>query len=69
MILDIRPEQAGHQMARSIIETAHLMYHNEKALSYLEELIFTLQVEKERRGKMMTVLKQMNSLREIYKEP
>lgn len=56
-------------MARSIIESVNLMYQNKTALSYLKQLILTLQVEKERREKMTTVLKQMNSLREVYEEP
>ena len=46
MKIDIRPGQAGHNMARSIIESVHLMYQNETALLYLKELIFTLEREK-----------------------
>jgi len=38
---------AGHEMAKAIIETINLMYQNNTALSFLNELILTLQVEKE----------------------
>lgn len=63
--MDIRSGQAGHQTAKAIIETINLMYQNKTALSYLKELILTLQVEKERREKMATVLKRMNSSKEL----
>jgi len=44
-----RAGTAGHEMAKAIIETIHLMYQNNTALSFLNELILTLQVEKELR--------------------
>lgn len=50
-----RPGQAGHEMAKAIIETVHLMYQNTTALSYLRELILTLQVEKDARERVMKI--------------
>jgi len=44
-----RPGSAGHEMARAIIEAVNLMYQNKTALSYLRELILTLEAEKQKR--------------------
>ena len=47
-----RPGDAGHEMAKAIIEAVHLMYQNKTAISYLNELILTLQVEKNARERL-----------------
>jgi len=47
-----RAGQAGHEMAKAIIESVHLMYQNNTAISYLRELILTLQAEKDTRERV-----------------